>query len=140
LVRPLLTNRSSMQPAPQRPRSPVPPWGVSLTLDVLELQRSHDPNKTYGFVGVGVSLKDLSSSIWMWYREDGGKDSKWAVRKVIEIPAEPTDPEKLQPLLGRDVCSSGMLETPLHSAGYPTQSKTNRAWEFRETMLSASRW
>ena len=66
---------------------------------VLELRPSHDPNKTYGFVSVGVSLKDLSSSIWMWYREDGGKNGKWAVRKVIEIPAEPADPEKLPPLL-----------------------------------------
>ena len=66
---------------------------------VLEVRPSHDPNKTYGFVSVGVSLKDLSSSIWMWYREDGGKNGKWAVRKVIEIPAEPADPEKLPPLL-----------------------------------------
>jgi methanethiol oxidase len=65
---------------------------------VLELRPSHDPNKTYGFVSVGVSLKDLSASIWMWYREDG-KNGKWAVRKVIEIPAEPADPEKLPPLL-----------------------------------------
>ena len=56
---------------------------------VLELRPSHDPNKTYGFVSVGVSLKDLSSSIWMWYREDGGKNGKWASGKVIEIPAEP---------------------------------------------------
>src|ERR1700758_3879960 len=55
---------------------------------VLELRPSHDPNKTYGFVGVVISLKDLSSSIWMWYREDGGKNGKWAARKVIEIPAE----------------------------------------------------
>ena len=55
---------------------------------VLELRPSHDPNKTYGFVSVGVSLKDLSASIWMWYREDG-KNGKWAVRKVIEIPAQP---------------------------------------------------
>jgi len=66
---------------------------------VLELRPSHDPMKTFGFVGVVISLKDLSSSIWMWYREDGGKNSKWAVRKVIEIPAEPADPEKLPPLL-----------------------------------------
>jgi selenium-binding protein 1 len=35
----------------------------------------------------------------MWYREDGVKDGKWAVRKVIEIPAEPADPESLPPLL-----------------------------------------
>jgi methanethiol oxidase len=49
--------------------------------------------KTYGFVSVGVSLKDLSSPIWMWYREEG-KNAKWAIRKVIEIPAEPADPER----------------------------------------------
>jgi len=66
---------------------------------VLELRPAHDPKKAYGFVGVVISLKDLSSSIWMWYREGGGKNSKWAVRKVIEIPAEPADPEKLPPLL-----------------------------------------
>ena len=65
----------------------------------LELRPAHDPNKTFGFVGVVVSLKDLSSSIWMWYREDGEKNRKWAVRKVIEIPAEPADPENLPPLL-----------------------------------------
>ena len=35
----------------------------------------------------------------MWYREDGGNKAKWAIRKVIEIPAEPADPEKLPPLL-----------------------------------------
>ena len=66
---------------------------------VLELRPAHDPNKTFGFVGVVISLKDLSSSIWMWYRENGGKTGKWAVRKVIEIPAEPADPENLPPLL-----------------------------------------
>src|SRR5438270_7093426 len=65
---------------------------------VLELRPSHDPNKTYGFVSVGVSLKDLSASIWMWYREEG-RNGKWAIRKVIEIPAEAADPEKLPPLL-----------------------------------------
>jgi selenium-binding protein 1 len=63
---------------------------------VLELRPAHDPNKTYGFVGVVVSLKDLSSSIWTWYREG---DGQWAVRKVIEIPAEPADPEQLPPAL-----------------------------------------
>ena len=65
---------------------------------VLELRPSHDPTKTYGFVGVVVSLKDLSASIWMWHRESG-KNGKWAVRKVIEIPAEPADPADLPPLL-----------------------------------------
>lgn len=68
---------------------------------VLELRPSHDPTKTYGFVGVVVSLKDLSASIWMWRREDGGNgtNGKWAVRKVIEIPAEPADAADLPPLL-----------------------------------------
>ena len=31
---------------------------------VLELRPAHDPTKAYGFVGVVVSLKDLSASIW----------------------------------------------------------------------------
>ena len=31
--------------------------------------RRTNPTKAYGFVGVVISLKDLSSSIWMWYRE-----------------------------------------------------------------------
>jgi selenium-binding protein 1 len=61
----------------------------------LELRPSHDPNKTYGFVGVVVSLKDLSASIFTWYRENG----KWGVRKTIEIPAEPADPDLLPPAL-----------------------------------------
>ncbi len=52
---------------------------------VLELRPAHDPSKLYGFVGVVISLKDLSSSIWLWKQENG----KFNVRKVIEIPAEP---------------------------------------------------
>jgi len=62
---------------------------------VLELRAAHDPTKAYGFVGVVVSLKDLSSSIWMWHRDNGS----WKVRKVIEIPAEPADPSQLPPML-----------------------------------------
>jgi methanethiol oxidase len=62
---------------------------------VLELRPAHDPTKAYGFVGVVVSLKDLSSSIWLWYKENG----KWQIKKVIEIAAEPADPERLPPLL-----------------------------------------
>jgi methanethiol oxidase len=46
---------------------------------VLELRPAHDPNKDYGFVGVVTSLKDLSASVWMWYRDKG----TWAIRKVI---------------------------------------------------------
>ena len=62
---------------------------------VLELRPAHDPTKAWGFVGVVVSLKDLSSSIWLWHRDN----QNWAVKKVIEIPAEPADPESLPPLL-----------------------------------------
>ncbi len=36
---------------------------------VLELRPSHDPNSEWGFAGVVVSLKDLSSSIWLWHRD-----------------------------------------------------------------------
>jgi len=62
---------------------------------VLELRPSHNPTNTYGFVNVVISLKDLSSSIWVWHRDNG----KWAATKVIDIPAEPADAEKLPPLL-----------------------------------------
>jgi len=67
----------------------------------LELRPAHDPTKAYGFVGVVLSLKDLSSSIWLWYREGGtnGSTAKWAIRKVIDIPAEPADPAVLPPIL-----------------------------------------
>jgi methanethiol oxidase len=62
---------------------------------VLELRPSHDPANTYGFAGVVVSLKDLSSSIWLWHRRNGA----WDVTKVIEIPAEPADPAQLPEML-----------------------------------------
>lgn len=63
---------------------------------VLELRPAHNPEKTYGFVGVVTCLKDLSSSIWKWNLESNGQ---WSVKKVITIPAVPTDPELLPPLL-----------------------------------------
>ncbi len=64
----------------------------------LELRPAHDPTRAYGFAGVVLSLKDLSSSIWLGDRETSGNGSagpngKWAIKKVIEIPAEPADPE-----------------------------------------------
>ena len=61
----------------------------------LELRPSHDPTKPYGFLGVVVSLKDLSASIWLWHRPNG----KFAVEKIIEIPAEAADPAHLPPML-----------------------------------------
>ncbi len=62
---------------------------------VLELRPSHDPTKDYGFTNVVISLKDLSSSIWVWHRKDGA----WTATKVIEIPAEPASEADLPPLL-----------------------------------------
>ena len=63
---------------------------------IFELRPAHDPTKAYGFVNCVISLKDLSSSIWLWHR-DGG--DRWAVTKVIDIPAEPADADKLPPVL-----------------------------------------
>jgi methanethiol oxidase len=64
---------------------------------VLELRPAHNPRKAYGFVGVVISLADLSSSIWMWHRDAGS--GEWSARKIITIPAEPADPAQLPPLL-----------------------------------------
>lgn len=65
----------------------------------LELRPARDPAKTYGFAGVVISLEDLSSSVWLWYREGKNGDATWRVRKVIDIPAEPADAALLPPLL-----------------------------------------
>ena len=65
------------------------------TADGARTTPAHDPTRAYGFAGVVVSRKDLSASIWVWYRDNG----RWAIKKVIEIPAEPADPADLPPLL-----------------------------------------
>jgi selenium-binding protein 1 len=62
---------------------------------VLELRPAHNPTRAYGFLGVVVSLKDLSASIWIWHLDNGN----WGIKKVIEIPAEPADAATLPPLL-----------------------------------------
>ncbi len=61
----------------------------------LELRPAHDPTREYGFVGVVVSVEDLSASIWVWHKENG----QFAVTKVIDIPAEPADADDLPPAL-----------------------------------------
>jgi len=68
---------------------------------VLELRPAHSPARAYGFAGVVISLEDLSSSIWVWYldRSGGNGEGGWKVKKVIDIPAEPADPDELPPLL-----------------------------------------
>ncbi len=47
---------------------------------VLELRPSHDPNQTYGFVNAVLSLKDLSSSIWVWHLVNGTVGTKVAIQ------------------------------------------------------------
>jgi methanethiol oxidase len=62
----------------------------------LEVRPSHDPEATWGFVGVVISTADLSGSIFRWYL-DG---TEWKAEKVISIPAEPcADEDKLPPAL-----------------------------------------
>jgi methanethiol oxidase len=66
---------------------------------VLELRPAHNPRRAYGFVGVVISLEDLSSSIFVWYLEGENGTSEWKAKKVITIPAEPADPADLPPPL-----------------------------------------
>src|SRR6266511_2337746 len=61
----------------------------------LEVRPSHDPEATWGFVGVVISTEDLSGSVWRWFR-DG---DEWKAEKVITVPAEPADPDLLPPAL-----------------------------------------
>ncbi|MFI6448195.1 selenium-binding protein SBP56-related protein [Kitasatospora sp. NPDC050543] len=62
---------------------------------VLEVRPAHDPEQEWGFVGVVVSVEDLSASVWIWYRDGAA----FAVRKVIDIPARPAKSEDLPPAL-----------------------------------------
>ena len=64
----------------------------------LELRPARDPRKAYGYVGVVISLKDLSASVWIYF-QDQQNGQEWKVKKVIEIPAEPADAAELPPLL-----------------------------------------
>ncbi len=61
----------------------------------LELRPSHDPEATWGFVGVVISTEDLSASVFRWHL-DG---DQWAADKVITIPAEPAPEDRLPPAL-----------------------------------------
>jgi len=63
----------------------------------LELRPAHDPRKAYGFVGVVLSLEDLSASVHLWHMDE--EAGEWKTRKVITIPAEPADPSDLPPVL-----------------------------------------
>lgn len=61
----------------------------------LELRPAHDPSKQYGFLGVALSLADLSGSVWCWYR-DG---DRFTIARVFDIPAEPARADQLPPIL-----------------------------------------
>ena len=63
----------------------------------LELRPAHNPRNAYGFVGVVISLVDLSSSIFLWYFDEAAGD--WKTKKVIEVPAEPADAADLPPVI-----------------------------------------
>ena len=70
----------------------------------LELRPAHDPTRAYGFAGVvdlaeGSLVVDLVVVSRDEQEESNGSDGPWAIKKVIEIPAEPADPEKLPPFL-----------------------------------------
>ena len=78
----LLGPRRRPAPADRRPRRAAPDGAGAAA-------QSHDPEATWGFVGVVVSTEDLSASIWRWHR-DG---DTWTADKVITIPAEPADPD-----------------------------------------------
>jgi methanethiol oxidase len=58
---------------------------------VLELRPAHDPATAWGFVGVTISVEDLSGSVFRWQKAG----DRWTATKVITIPAEPADPELL---------------------------------------------
>jgi selenium-binding protein 1 len=58
---------------------------------VLELRPFHNPERPMGFVNVVANVSDLSSSVRLWYVEDG----RWDARKVIEIEAVPLEKDLL---------------------------------------------
>ncbi|MEP9382098.1 selenium-binding protein SBP56-related protein [Nocardioides cheoyonin] len=64
----------------------------------LELRPSHDPEATWGFLGVVVSTEDLSASVWRWFLDEAS--GEWKVEKVITIPAEaPPEGVELPPVI-----------------------------------------
>ena len=67
---------------------------------VLELRPAHNPTNAYGFVGVVVSLENLSASIWMWHHDEAASNGdSWKTQKIIEVPAEPAEADDLPELL-----------------------------------------
>jgi methanethiol oxidase len=61
----------------------------------LELRPAHDPTKAYGFVNTVVSVEDLSTSVFTWYRENGD----WKAERVVSVGPEPAETDQLPPAL-----------------------------------------
>lgn len=67
---------------------------------VVGLRPAHHPARSWGFAATVLSVDDLSSAIWMWYREGSNGKSVWNARPILTIPAQPATgdlPAALQP-------------------------------------------
>ena len=53
---------------------------------VFEVRPAHDPAKAWGFVGVVISVEDLSGSVWLWHR------TATAGRSARSSPSRPSRP------------------------------------------------
>jgi len=63
--------------------------------DGARVTPAHDPNKALtGLCCVVTSLMISAGSVWLWHRDSGS----WKAEKVIEVPAEPADPDQLRPI------------------------------------------
>jgi len=62
---------------------------------VLEMRPAHDPTKAYGFVGRCCFAQGFVRVSLALAPHNGA----WDLKKVIEVPAEPADPEKLPAML-----------------------------------------
>jgi methanethiol oxidase len=61
----------------------------------LELRPAHDPTRAYGFVNTVVSVEDLSTSVFTWYRENGD----WKAERTVSVGPEPAETDQLPPAL-----------------------------------------
>lgn len=63
---------------------------------------AHNPSRAYGFATSAVSRADFSGAVFLWYldyRNGEGPTGQWRARKVIEIPAEPSNGAALPDVL-----------------------------------------
>ena len=78
---------------------------------VFEVRPAHDPAKAWGFVGVVISVEDLSGSVWLWHR-DG---DRWAVPQGHHHPsrAGPPRPAPTGPQALRSGAAAGLRHRPV---------------------------